>query len=202
MDTLPAICNHCGAIFHSNAIGVGPGISGLVIENVTVGPCPNCGSDGRIPDGTYDTVRGTLRMLLKDRASAQALQNLARILQAARETRAEPATVADRVEDEVPELSEFARAVRTLDLKNWQWWLIFLITFIQMLADLGAIGPEPQTISDQQIERTMRRVLEQPTTSPGTPTLTPTTTERPGRNDLCPCGSGKKYKRCHLRSTP
>jgi hypothetical protein len=20
---------------------------------------------------------------------------------------------------------------------------------------------------------------------------------KPGRNDLCPCGSGKKYKRCH-----
>ena len=21
-----------------------------------------------------------------------------------------------------------------------------------------------------------------------------------GRNDLCPCGSGKKYKKCHLRA--
>jgi len=21
--------------------------------------------------------------------------------------------------------------------------------------------------------------------------------KKPGRNDLCPCGSGKKYKRCH-----
>jgi preprotein translocase subunit SecA len=20
---------------------------------------------------------------------------------------------------------------------------------------------------------------------------------KPGRNDLCPCGSGKKYKKCH-----
>ncbi len=23
--------------------------------------------------------------------------------------------------------------------------------------------------------------------------------ERPGRNDACWCGSGKKYKKCHLR---
>jgi len=23
--------------------------------------------------------------------------------------------------------------------------------------------------------------------------------ERPGRNDVCPCGSGKKYKRCCLQ---
>ena len=22
---------------------------------------------------------------------------------------------------------------------------------------------------------------------------------KPGRNDLCPCGSGKKYKKCHER---
>lgn len=22
-------------------------------------------------------------------------------------------------------------------------------------------------------------------------------TPNPGRNDLCPCGSGKKYKKCH-----
>ncbi|MFN2460106.1 MAG: SEC-C metal-binding domain-containing protein [Candidatus Velthaea sp.] len=25
----------------------------------------------------------------------------------------------------------------------------------------------------------------------------PATAEKVGRNDLCPCGSGKKYKRCH-----
>jgi len=25
----------------------------------------------------------------------------------------------------------------------------------------------------------------------------PTTWGNPGRNDLCPCGSGKKFKHCH-----
>jgi hypothetical protein len=24
---------------------------------------------------------------------------------------------------------------------------------------------------------------------------------KPGRNDLCPCGSGKKYKKCHESKT-
>ena len=43
-------------------------------------------------------------MLLKDPASVQALQSLARILQAAWDTRADPETVADRVEAEAPEL--------------------------------------------------------------------------------------------------
>jgi uncharacterized protein YfcZ (UPF0381/DUF406 family) len=110
MQTLPAICDHCGTIFHSNAIGLGPNVRGLVIEDVGVGPCPGCGSIARIPDGTYDTVHGTLRMLLKDPASAQALQNLANILRTARQTQADPASVADRVEDEVPELLSFAHS--------------------------------------------------------------------------------------------
>lgn len=29
------------------------------------------------------------------------------------------------------------------------------------------------------------------------PVYTPESKNKPGRNDLCPCGSGKKYKRCH-----
>ena len=28
--------------------------------------------------------------------------------------------------------------------------------------------------------------------------MDPSTDERPGRNDLCHCGSGRKYKQCHL----
>lgn len=27
--------------------------------------------------------------------------------------------------------------------------------------------------------------------------IKPSTTPKPGRNEPCPCGSGKKYKRCH-----
>jgi preprotein translocase subunit SecA len=35
--------------------------------------------------------------------------------------------------------------------------------------------------------------------SPGGPVAQPMTREEPkvGRNDPCPCGSGKKYKKCH-----
>src|SRR5262245_26126535 len=42
---------------------------------------------------------------------------------------------------------------------------------------------------------------ERPAAGPATPTAAPTpvrTGPRVGRNDPCPCGSGKKYKKCHL----
>jgi hypothetical protein len=200
MNTLPAICEHCGTIFFSNAIAVGEGAR-VTSQGNTVGPCPGCGHRfARIPDGTYETVRGTLRMLLRDPASAQSLKGLARILQSAWDVQADQAVVADRIEAEAPESADFAQSLRTLNSLDWRWWLLFLLTFIQTLASVEVIGPKPETISDQQIERIMRQVLqEQPT---ATTTSAGTAKAKPGRNDPCPCGSGKKYKRCHLVPAP
>jgi SEC-C motif len=200
MHALPAICDNCGTIFAPPAIVLGPGVSGVRMSGNRVGPCPTCGNEwGRIPDGTYDTVHGTLRMLLKDPASAESLQRLADILQAAWEVRADQATVADQIEAEVPELRGFAESLRIANI-DWKWWLLFLLTFIQTLAALGVIGPKPERVSDQQIERVIRHV-----TQDQAPVTSTTTAPRPGkigRNDPCPCGSGKKYKRCHLVTTP
>jgi hypothetical protein len=39
--------------------------------------------------------------------------------------------------------------------------------------------------------------------TPGTPLQkSQITSKKIGRNDLCPCGSGKKYKKCHINSVP
>jgi preprotein translocase subunit SecA len=40
-----------------------------------------------------------------------------------------------------------------------------------------------------------QRVAANPTGGKGP--ATPATSDKVGRNDPCPCGSGKKYKRCH-----
>jgi uncharacterized protein YecA (UPF0149 family) len=50
--------------------------------------------------------------------------------------------------------------------------------------------------TDQQRNKIIKRVnkiIE--TKAPEIPVLKP---PRVGRNELCPCGSGKKYKKCHL----
>jgi hypothetical protein len=112
MYALPAICDNCGAIFAPPAIVLGAGASNVRVSGNRVGPCPACGNRwARIPDGTYDTVRGTLRMLLKDPASAESLQRVADILKAAWEVRADQVTVADQIEAEVPELRGFAQSL-------------------------------------------------------------------------------------------
>jgi uncharacterized protein YecA (UPF0149 family) len=57
---------------------------------------------------------------------------------------------------------------------------------------LHALGPDDlQTTGASLVEmrRTLFRGTPQPIRQP----------DRPGRNDPCPCGSGKKYKKCHGR---
>ncbi len=52
---------------------------------------------------------------------------------------------------------------------------------------LPAAGPDPRALQTNRAEDGERK--QQPVTAK----------KEPGRNDPCPCGSGKKYKKCHGR---
>jgi preprotein translocase subunit SecA len=56
----------------------------------------------------------------------------------------------------------------------------------QQAAIAGASAPQP-VIGDE----------EQPAQNPDFDESDPSTWGNPSRNDLCPCGSGKKFKHCH-----
>jgi len=61
------------------------------------------------------------------------------------------------------------------------------------LAALGAIGP-----SESQKSATLRAAgIGGPPRAPAGASAGPGGYARVGRNDPCPCGSGKKYKKCH-----
>jgi len=71
-------------------------------------------------------------------------------------------------------------------------------------AGAGASAPERQSqaVDDyvRDIERKKQRQLDEIQFSSGNESSTPETIhrgDRVGRNDPCPCGSGKKYKKCH-----
>ena len=53
------------------------------------------------------------------------------------------------------------------------------------VAGTPASGPDPRQLATNRGEERKRAPL--------------TATKEPGRNDPCPCGSGKKYKKCHGR---
>ena len=64
--------------------------------------------------------------------------------------------------------------------------------YTEQKADLNA--PEQQPLSETQ--RQMQQATQQPTQQPAK--RNPIVRDKlPGRNDPCPCGSGKKFKNCH-----
>lgn len=72
----------------------------------------------------------------------------------------------------------------------------------QMLRDLRAkqasMAPKP---SETEEREPGAESLKDPTGAalPGFDENDPTTWGNPGRNEACPCGSGKKFKHCHGR---
>ncbi len=72
------------------------------------------------------------------------------------------------------------------------------------------VMPEEEALAGQPVHQVVPPVsgglvISQETANPAgkaaqQQVLAPATTQRVGRNDPCPCGSGKKYKRCHGRA--
>jgi hypothetical protein len=66
----------------------------------------------------------------------------------------------------------------------------------------GSLSEEQRTKIDDVLERgeALWTPFEDPSTALGALRAPATRDPRPGRNAPCPCGSGKKYKKCHLEA--
>jgi len=57
----------------------------------------------------------------------------------------------------------------------------------------------PSDVLDPPILRTLERIKKRREPMPEKPLVPHSSSPKTGRNELCPCGSGKKFKRCHGR---
>ncbi len=155
MPAVPAICQTCGTVFPS-------GIFAENSRNISFvgnrsGPCPNCGGMGEIPDGVYDFVGDTVRVVASSGYSRSQLQRIATLLIQARAAGTPAADVASALEDEAPELAEIAKRLlvpRTpADLVAW---LMLLLLVIQMFIAKPSTG-----LSEKEVERLTEQAVEQ-----------------------------------------
>lgn len=82
MPALPAICMNpnCGVVFKSGFAVSGSG--GASFSGCISGPCPICGSYGKIPDGEYTSISHKLYANLKDLSDVDFLKGLKSIIEA------------------------------------------------------------------------------------------------------------------------
>jgi hypothetical protein len=204
------------SVYIGHMQGKGPGV--VELEGVQVS-CPRCGSMGSIPNGTYDFVRKGMR-LLRDLTPQQS-RTLAESL---RQFQADPSTEIE-VDDALPEdtkaflLSVFQKA----DKKFWAGILVGMLAvvlgYLGTKDIVGAIGENRAVATQQfqQLDENDRAVCQElaeimkavdanrpvaartpPARAVPPPTSTAVPAELPNKNDSCWCGSGRKFKRCHL----
>lgn len=199
MPGLPAICDTCLAVWDPHAFSLG-NASNILIEDVSVSPCPKCGGVGHIPDGIYSATTDAISVIATTTKSAQSLATLLRILQQARDERATAEELAKTLErEQAADLKPVAALVRSLPRKlDIKYWLAIAIAVIALLEG-HATDQKVDSIKAEVDQIYAQMLTEHPATSP-VPLPSPTaraTLPTVGRNDPCPCGSGKKYKRCH-----
>jgi SEC-C motif len=196
MPGLPAVCDTCLTVWDPHIADL-QNVGQISIQDVEVRPCPSCGGTGHVPDGIYSATTDTINVVATSAKSAQSLERLRRILEQARSQQASAAELAKTLE-ETDDLKPIAAVIRRLpkrlDIKYWIGVALAVVAIMQAQATDRKIDN-----MQAEIDRIYAQVVSPhpvPVQSP-TPAPSPSQYAKVGRNDPCPCGSGKKFKRCH-----
>ena len=152
-----------------------------------------------MPDGTYETVGNVIKLLAGPQKTIAQLRAIAGTISAAREVVARPEASVEKIKREVPELASIADALprNRTELYGFLTVLLMAISTIiaaaAMFRDQGPSDVEVERMIEETIERAFRNKPVEEKQQPHR------AVPKPGRNDPCPCGSGKKYKHCCLK---
>jgi hypothetical protein len=194
---MQAICDSCGIAFRTNFIG---GFGAFQMKDCRAGPCPSCGGWGTIPDGTYQIAADRIIAFVRSSSySANERERLAEVLRQAQIAKASAAETADAIERASPRFSSIAREFRKTPmaaLGGVAAVLGLVIAGIGLLKGEGSTTVQNNTtiINNYVAAEPMNRRAHDATAKKQRPLRAE---KKPGRNDPCPCGSGKKYKNCH-----
>lgn len=197
MVRVPAVCDSCGAFFPSPIEASNS--TNITFSGVTVGPCPHCGATAHVPDGTYNFIGNVIEFLSGPKRSASELERLATILRAAQQRQASIEEVRNEVAKEVPTLRSITDLLPTTRSELYAFISILLVVLTLILGELRR-GETPK-IEITQVINQITQVVEQASpaaTQSGRADESAARVPKVGQNDPCPCGSGKKYKKCHM----
>lgn len=190
---VPAVCDNCGTIFPSGFEANNS--TNITFSGCTSGPCPACGGMGHIPDGVYNFIGNTIELLSGPGRTVSELQRLAAILNHAKEKQSSHQEISKEIEKEFPELSSL-KGILPKTRNELYAFIAIIISIIALLANQPQ-SKEPQRIEVNNVINNIYQQLPQKIEAKK-PTQKQEKRKKVGRNEACPCGSGKKYKKCCL----
>lgn len=185
--------------------------SGFAFENATnitfsgciAGPCPVCRGQGDVLDGTFDFIGDTIRLLQGPSATVDRLHRLAAILREAQQRDASADEIRRKVEDDLPELSRISDLLPRTRQELYAF-ITLLLAVIALMIQTGKKNGDINISIDQVINNCVvqgERASPVGSSQPQQALVPVKSRAVAGRNDPCPCGSGRKYKHCHGRGT-
>nr|WP_228281767.1 SEC-C metal-binding domain-containing protein [Rubrobacter marinus] len=204
LQLIPAQCGHCGYLYPSG-FGFDPAETGVevsmaVFENAEVAePCPMCGRHrARVLAEEYQFVRDAEKLLRRSERDAADPKRLVAFLREVRGRGRSDDEIREEAREQAPQLSGLVEELLDarpagVDVPTWHALLDNTLRALGTARDgEGEAGLIPsQVVYDSINEYNVTTV--QPSSSGDTRHET----HKVGRNDPCPCGSGKKYKKCH-----
>jgi hypothetical protein len=164
MALVPAFCESCGTTFASAGIFAGNARESS-LKDMRIGPCPTCGGSGRVPDGVYDFIGDTIRVLSAPDYSRERLERLTEIIKEGRARGAVPEEVASHLQEEAPELAPVIDVFIQQKADPLKW-IYLLLTIIGALLQAAALEG---SLSDEDVERVNRGVVEELREHPSPP---------------------------------
>jgi hypothetical protein len=135
MATIPAVCDKCGTVFGSEALTGAEG-ENIELGGAKVGPCPVCEAPGSVPEGTFDLINETLRVVKAAAIEKIAFDALIEVLEDRAEGKVTDKEVMERVEATAP---AFATTVKGhLGKPDVGSWLTLLVSVLMMLQSSSA----------------------------------------------------------------
>ena len=190
MPALPAFCDNCGYVFASALVF--PGMGNTFFENYE--RCPRCKSVGaRVLEGTMNIDKDTIEILQQTEATAEQLARLAELLRKAQEQKQPAQEIAAEIERELPGLSVIAKRLLIPKNAGELWSLVGAVAATATLLIALKSQPTKTVYEDRSVHQ--MTVYSAPL-NPSQPAVAHPT-KKVGRNEPCPCGSGKRYKHCH-----
>ncbi|MEM5541059.1 SEC-C metal-binding domain-containing protein [Olleya sp. AS48] len=197
MSGIIAFCenNNCGAVFEvSNLVG-GKGSMTMKFTNTRLGPCPNCGSGGLVPDGVYEYFNEVVSFVRGPKSSVEKLLELKELILNFKNNPKSKNDVVKEVEKISPEYASTIKNAPDIDYHKWIVTILAILTAAILVQQTYFKGNDDE-IKDKVIEQLLNQnqtLIEQTKPKPINVSI------KIGRNDKCHCGSGIKYKKCCLK---
>jgi hypothetical protein len=145
-------------------------------------------------------VGNTIELISGPERTYRDLERLAAVLKEARAQGATVAEIAQAIRKETPELTSVGDLLPKSRAELYAFIGIILSAIAILLSQCASPRKRTQPILNVNVEQVINQAVSAQTAERPTEAARVekgTGKEPVGRNDPCPCGSGKKYKRCH-----